>query len=85
VQLYVSDVEATVPVPIRHLEGFNRVHLQPGRKKTVTFTLKAKQLAAYDDEGRPFVEPGRFVVSVGGGQGVGRGAGAVVSETFTVC
>ena len=85
VQLYVSDVEATVPVPIRHLEGFNRVHLQPGRKKTVTFTLKAEQLAAYDDEGRPFVEPGQFVVSVGGGQGVGRGAGAVVSETFTVC
>jgi len=68
VQLYVSDVEASVPVPRHHLEGFKRVHLATGETKTVTFQLKQEQLACYDDEGNPFVEPGEFLVSVGGGQ-----------------
>jgi beta-glucosidase len=68
VQLYVSDVEASVPVPRVHLEGFQRVHLKPGEKKRVRFTLTSAQLACYTDDGRPFVEPGEFRVSVGGGQ-----------------
>ena len=68
VQLYLSDMEASVPVPLHHLEGFQRVHLPAGKKKCVRFSLKPEQLAAYDDAGKPFVEPGEFVVSVGGGQ-----------------
>ena len=68
VQLYVSDVKASVPVPRRHLEGFRRIHLNPGQKKTVTFTLADNQLACYDDAGKPFIEPGEFQISVGGGQ-----------------
>ena len=68
VQLYVRDVEASVPVPRHHLEGVRRIHLQPGEKQTVSFELRPEQLAAYDDEGRPFVEPGEFAISVGGGQ-----------------
>jgi beta-glucosidase len=68
VQLYVSDLEASVPIPRQHLEGFRRIHLKPGRKKTVRFTLRPAQLAAYDNAGRPFVEPGAFRISVGGGQ-----------------
>ena len=68
VQLYVTDVVASVPVPRLHLEGVRRIHLAPGEERTVTFTLGPSQLAAYDDEGRAFVEPGAFVISVGGGQ-----------------
>jgi beta-glucosidase len=68
VQLYVRDVEASVPVPRRHLEGFERIHLKPGQQKTVTFTLQPQQLSCFDDAGRPFVEPGDFEISVGGGQ-----------------
>ncbi|MEW6751961.1 MAG: glycoside hydrolase family 3 C-terminal domain-containing protein [Candidatus Latescibacterota bacterium] len=68
VQLYVSDLEASVPVPRLHLEGVHRIHLKPGEHQTVGFTLRPEQLAAYDDEGRPFVEPGEFRISVGGGQ-----------------
>jgi beta-glucosidase len=67
-QLYVTDVEASVPVPRLHLEGFKRIHLKPGEKCKVSFVLKPEQLAAYDDAGKPFVEPGQFIVSVGGGQ-----------------
>lgn len=68
VQLYVSDLKASVPVPRRHLEGFRRIHLRPRQKQTVVFTLTDKQLACHDEAGRPFVEPGDFLISVGGGQ-----------------
>jgi beta-glucosidase len=68
VQLYVRDVESSVPVPRLHLEGFERVHLKPGASRTVTFTLTKDSLAAYDAEGRPFVEPGAFEIAVGGCQ-----------------
>jgi beta-glucosidase len=68
VQLYVSDVDASVPVPIRQLQGFERIHLAPGETKTVTFTLTPRQLALVDDEGRRAIEPGVFQVAVGGRQ-----------------
>ena len=80
VQFYVRDVEASVPVPIRHLEGFRRIHLAAGERQTVTFTLTPRQLSAYDDSGRPFVEPGVFEISVGGGQPNDPASGAAMVE-----
>ena len=77
VQLYVSDVEASVPVPRLHLEGFRRIHLEPGQTETVSFELHADQLAARDDAGRPFLEPGRFRITLGGGQPADPTSGAV--------
>ena len=68
VQLYVSDVEASVPVPIRQLQGFERIHLAPGETKKVTFTLRAHQLSLIDDVGQRVVEPGEFQIAVGGRQ-----------------
>ena len=67
VQLYVDDIDASVPVPILHLEGFERVHLDSGETTTVTFDLHPEQFACFDDAGVPFVEPGEFVITVGGG------------------
>jgi hypothetical protein len=66
--LYVSDVAASVPVPIRQLQGFERVHLAPGETKTVAFTLTPRQLSLIDDEGRRVIEPGGFQIAVGGHQ-----------------
>jgi len=68
VQLYVSDVASQYPLPIRHLEGFQRLHLKAGEARTVQFELSPRQMAAFDDAGQRVVEPGGFVVSVGGGQ-----------------
>jgi len=68
VQLYVNDVEASVPVPIRRLEGFERINLLPGEKKTVEFILQPAHMSLIDDDGNRAVEPGSFEVSVGGGQ-----------------
>jgi beta-glucosidase len=83
VQLYVTDVEASVPVPRLHLEGFRRIRLDAGEKRSVTFELRPEQLAAYGDDGQPFVEPGEFRISVGGGQPGDRTAGSV-NATLTV-
>jgi beta-glucosidase len=68
VQLYVSDQAASVPLPIRQLAGFKRVHLHPGQTQTVTFTLTPRHLSLIDDEGRCIVEPGEFQIAVGGCQ-----------------
>ena len=66
VQLYVKDIEASVPVPIRALQGLKRIHLKPGEEQKVEFTLKPKQLAIIDDNGKYIVEPGTFEIAVGG-------------------
>ena len=68
VQLYVKDLKASVPVPIRSLEGFQRIALKPGEKKQVEFTLTSKQFALVNGDGKLVVEPGDFEISVGGKQ-----------------
>jgi beta-glucosidase len=68
VQLYVTDVAASVPVPIRSLQGVQRVSLKPGESRRVTFTLAPPQMSVIDDRGRRVVEPGEFLISVGGKQ-----------------
>jgi beta-glucosidase len=68
VQLYVTDVEASVRVPVRSLQGVRRIRLAPGEKREVSFTLEPSQLAIVDDSGARAVEPGDFVVTVGGKQ-----------------
>jgi beta-glucosidase len=70
VQLYISDLEASVPVPIRQLSGFERISLNPGEKRTISFTVTPRQLALIDASGACVLEPGRFQISVGGGQPV---------------
>ncbi len=71
VQLYVRDAAPShgeASVPIRQLQGFTRVHLEPGAQQTVTFTLTPRQMSLFTDDGQWVVEPGVFEVSVGGGQ-----------------
>lgn len=66
VQLYVHQVACSVKQPIKELRGFERVRLDPGEKRTVTFTLTGEQLAFYDVTRHDFaVEPGTFDVLVG--------------------
>jgi beta-glucosidase len=68
VQTYLSDVEASVPVPIRSLAGVQRVFLQSGEQRRLTFTLTPRQLSLIDAQMERIVEPGLFEVSVGGKQ-----------------
>ena len=68
VQLYVQDVEASLPVPQTQLQGFTRLRLAPGEKQTIRFTLTAEQLSFADEAGTWILEPGDFKVWVGGQQ-----------------
>jgi len=74
VELYLSDLEASVPVPRWQLAGFRRIRLAPGESMTVAFTVTARQMALVDEAGRHVVEPGRFRLHAGGRQPDGRSA-----------
>jgi beta-glucosidase len=63
VQLYLRDVAASAgPRPVRELKGFQKVLLEPGESRDVTFTLSDKELGYYDAKGHWLVEPGKFQV-----------------------
>ncbi len=66
VQLYLSDVVATVTPPVKSLKRFTKVHLTPGQSKTVRFELGWDDFAFIGRENKPVVEPGEFKVSVAG-------------------
>lgn len=89
VELYVRHVKASVPVPIRSLAGFNRIHLEPKESKQVSFTLSPRQLSVIDDQGKRIVEPGDFQVEVGGKQAgfkgtANAGTTEVLSSQFAI-
>jgi len=89
VQLYVTDLAASVPVPIRALAGFQRIRLAAGERRRVAFALAPRQLSVIDTAGRRVIEPGAFAISVGGKQPGFRGFAdaattGVVSDTVNV-
>jgi beta-glucosidase len=65
VQLYLHNRNAAILQPVRQLEGFRRVSLAPGQTKTVTFTLTAKNVGYYDDNGTWVNNKGAFDVWAG--------------------
>jgi len=66
VQLYVGDVECSVPRPPRELKAFEKVELAPGQTQTVRFALGRDAFAFYDPrQGRWVVEAGEFEITVG--------------------
>ncbi len=83
VQLYLTDVEASQPIPVLQLQGFTRVRLAPGEKQTVRFTITPAQMSFAGEDGQWILEPGEFRVWVGGGQ-PGRRAAAGLDGTFIV-
>ena len=64
VQLYVSDLYRSITPPVRELKGFQKIDLQAGEGKTVTFTLKPPDLAFAGQGNRWVTEPGKFRVTV---------------------
>jgi beta-glucosidase len=66
VQLYLTDVAASAPVPIRTLVGFDRISLRPRERRTVTFTITPRQMSLIDNRGKRVIEPGEFMISAGG-------------------
>jgi beta-glucosidase len=65
VQLYLRDKVSSVTRPVAELKGFRRVTLAAGAHETVTFTLGAAEIGAFNRAMRWVVEPGTFEVRVG--------------------
>lgn len=65
VELYIRDRYASMVRPAQELAGFGRVSLDPGEARRVTFTLRPRQLAFLDEDGRWLVERGDIDVMVG--------------------
>ncbi|MGA8108994.1 MAG: glycoside hydrolase family 3 N-terminal domain-containing protein [Acidobacteriaceae bacterium] len=65
IQLYLRNRGASVEQPVRQLEGFRRVFLQPGESKTVELTLAFPQLSFYNAELQRVIEPTDYTVFAG--------------------
>ena len=64
-QLYVHESDTPILQPVRKLEGFSRVTLQPGASQKVTFTLNRSNLGSYNELGQFTLTPGPFDVWLG--------------------
>ena len=66
VQLYVGDKVSSVIRPVKELKGFEKVALNPGETKTVSFNLGKRAFAYYNTEIKDWhVETGEFDILIG--------------------
>jgi beta-glucosidase len=66
VQLYVSDLVASISPPNRRLRRFAKIDLAPNQSRTVTFKLRREDLSFIGADNKPVVEPGEFEVKIAG-------------------
>ena len=66
VLLYSSDLVASLIPDVKRLRGFEKVTLEPGETKTVTFEVPAHELAFVGPDGKWRLEKGDFRLSCGG-------------------
>ncbi len=66
VQCYVRNLGASLSQPVRSLQGFQRVTLEPGESKQVTFDLGFRELSFYNNAGQAVIEPTDYTVWIGG-------------------
>jgi beta-glucosidase len=60
VQFYTHQLAASVARPVRELRGFERIHLKPGEKRAVSFTIGTGDVAFYNENMQLVTEPGAF-------------------------
>ena len=66
VQVYVNDAEASVERPVRELKGFQKVYLEAGETRELSFTLTGEDLSFFDAEAHAWkLEPGDFHILIG--------------------
>jgi len=65
VQLYTQDLVGSSTRPVKELKGFQKISLQPGESKVVTFKLSEQDLKFYNSDLKFVAEPGDFKVFIG--------------------
>ncbi len=66
VQVYSRQLYASIIPPFRRLRDFEKIALDPGERRTVTFRIPVSRLAFIGRDNRMGVEPGDFELHVGG-------------------
>ena len=65
-QLYVQDMESSLPRPLKELKGFKKINLKPGESSTVEIKLSKKDFSFWNPATKDwFAEKGKFVIYVG--------------------
>ncbi len=60
-QFYIRDLAFAAGVrPVRELKGFQKILLQPGETRDVSFKISGHDLGFYDTHGNWIVQPGKF-------------------------
>ncbi|MCB0750945.1 MAG: glycoside hydrolase family 3 C-terminal domain-containing protein, partial [Ignavibacteriae bacterium] len=65
VQLYIRDLVSSVTRPVKELKGFEKIFLEAGEKKTVSFDISKKELAFTNIDMEYIVEAGEFELMLG--------------------
>ncbi|HJE39078.1 MAG: beta-glucosidase BglX [Candidatus Amulumruptor caecigallinarius] len=65
VQLYIRDLVGSVSRPVKELKGFERITLNPGESRDVTFTITPDMLKFYNFNLEYVNEPGEFDLMIG--------------------
>lgn len=82
VQLYIRDVLSSITTYEKNLAGFERVHLEPGETKELSFTIDRKHLELLDADMKWVVEPGDFVLMAGASSEDIRLNGTLTAEDY---
>jgi beta-glucosidase len=65
-QLYIQDLESSVPRPHKELKGFQKVKLEPGQSETVSIKVCKKAFSFWNPKtGDWFAEKGNFKIVIG--------------------
>lgn len=66
VQLYIGKKDSRIGRPLKELKGFEKILLEPGETKDVTFLLDARSFAYYDTAAKDWlVEAGTYEIGIG--------------------
>lgn len=65
VELYISDLFASVTRPVKLLKRFKKVFLKAGEEKEVSFELSSNDLSFVGIDNKRIVEPGQFKMTIG--------------------
>jgi beta-glucosidase len=66
VQLYIRDLVGTSTRPVKELKGFQKIELNPGQAKRVSFEISVEDLKYYNYDLKYVAEPGDFKLFIGG-------------------
>lgn len=65
VQLYIRDLVGSVTRPVKELKGFQKIELNAGETKTVSFKITPEDLKFYNGDFKYDWEPGEFEIMIG--------------------